>query len=362
GLSRREVGHGHLAERALIPMIPDHEVFPYTIRFVSEITESNGSSSMASVCAGSLSMMASGVPLKAAVAGIAMGLVWDKESNDYTVLSDIQGLEDHHGDMDFKVAGTKNGITAIQMDLKTAGLPEDIMKIALSQAKEGRMHILGIMNETITEARSTVADSAPKLQKITIDPEHIGTVIGSGGRVIKKIMADYKTEINIEDTGEVVISGSEASKIAATIKAIRQLSEGFKEDEEITGPVTRIEPFGIFIEVLPGTQALLHTSKMKDPLFPYTLGDMVTIFFKNIDEKKRMNVYQINKDVEPPKRERRDFDKNRGDRRDRGDKKDSRKDDRKREDKPAEYKNTEQKTEVKADKSIDKGHSPDDGI
>ncbi|MGL4394320.1 MAG: polyribonucleotide nucleotidyltransferase [Brevinema sp.] len=356
GLSRREIGHGHLAERALAPMIPDHEVFPYTIRFVSEITESNGSSSMASVCSGSLSMMAAGVPLKAPVAGIAMGLVWDKETNDYTVLSDIQGLEDHHGDMDFKVAGTKDGITAIQMDLKTAGLPEDIMKIALSQAKEGRMHILGIMNETITEARTSVAATAPKLQKITINPETIGTVIGSGGRVIKKIMADYKTEINIEDTGEVVICGSEDAKMQQAIKIIRQLSEGFKEDEEITGPVTRIEPFGVFIEVLPGTQALLHTSKMKDPALPYAIGDMVTIFFKNIDDKKRMNVYQINKDVEPPKRERREFDRNRGERGDRrehrGDRKDFKKDDRKREDKPS-------KPEGEAPT---KGHSPDNGI
>lgn len=314
GLSRREIGHGNLAERALIPVIPNYENFPYTIRFVSEITESNGSSSMASVCAGSLSMMVSGVPIKAPVAGIAMGLVWDKESNDYTVLSDIQGLEDHHGDMDFKVAGTSNGITAIQMDLKTAGLPEDIMKIALSQAKDGRMHILGLMNTAIAEPRKSVAESAPKLQKLTIDPEHIGTVIGSGGRVIKKIMADFDTEINIEDNGDVVICGKNAEKIQGTIEVIRHLTEGFKEDEEITAPITRIEAFGVFVEVLPGTQALLHTSKMKDPKETRNIGDKITVFFKNIDEKKRINVYQINKDLEEPKRERKQFgDKHRKD-------------------------------------------------
>ncbi|MGL4367029.1 MAG: polyribonucleotide nucleotidyltransferase [Brevinemataceae bacterium] len=307
GLSRREIGHGYLAERALVPVIPEYEKFPYTIRFVSEITESNGSSSMASVCSGSLSMMAAGVPLKAPVAGIAMGLVWDKETNDYTVLSDIQGLEDHHGDMDFKVAGTENGITAIQMDLKTAGLPEDIMKIALSQAKEGRMHILGIMNEAIKSHRPSVSHSAPKLQKITIDPEFIGNVIGSGGRIIKKIMTDFNTEINIEDSGSVVISGKNSKNIEETIKVIRQIVEGFKEDEEIQGIITRIEAFGVFVEVLPGSQALLHTSKMKDNKNDLKIGDKISVFFQNIDEKKRVNVYQINKNAEPPQRDRNNF-------------------------------------------------------
>lgn len=314
GLSRREIGHGFLAERALTPMLPDYEVFPYTIRFVSEITESNGSSSMASVCSGSLSMMAAGIPLKAPVAGIAMGLVWDKETKDYTVLSDIQGLEDHHGDMDFKVAGTKQGITAIQMDLKTAGLPEEIMKIALSQAKEGRMHILGLMEQVITEGRSEVSNTAPKLQKMSIDPELIGTVIGAGGRVIKKIMADYGTEIHIEDNGDIVISGQDPIKIESTKEVIRRLTEGFKEDEAITGPITRKEAFGVFIEILPGTQALLHTSKMQDDLKSLNIGDSITVYFKNIDEKKRLNVYQINKDVEEPRRERRDYGDRGGDR------------------------------------------------
>ncbi|MGL4562039.1 MAG: polyribonucleotide nucleotidyltransferase [Brevinema sp.] len=351
GLSRREIGHGHLAERALAAVIPDHEKFPYTIRFVSEITESNGSSSMASVCSGSLSMMAAGVPLKAPVAGIAMGLVWDKKSNDFTVLSDIQGLEDHHGDMDFKVAGTKDGITAIQMDLKTAGLPEDIMKIALSQAQKGRMHILGIMNETIATPRDSVAKTAPKLQKISVNPDHIGTIIGSGGRVIKKIMAEYNTEINIDDSGDIVISGTDASKMEATIKVIRHLSEGFKEDEEIRGLVTRIEAFGVFIEILPGTQALLHTSKMKDPQLPYAIGDSVSVFFKNVDEKKRINVYQINKDVEAPRRERKDFDKG-GDR--------GRRDFRKHNDSRPQYKSDKPAPET-TEKS-NKGHSPDQGI
>lgn len=303
GLSRREIGHGHLAERALIPVLPAYEKFPYTIRFVSEITESNGSSSMASVCSGSLAMMASGVPLKSAVAGIAMGLVWDKKTNNYTVLSDIQGLEDHHGDMDFKVAGTRDGITAIQMDLKTAGLPADIMKIALSQAKEGRMHILDIMEKSIAKPRFEVSESAPKLFKVSINPEQIGNVIGSGGRVIKKIMSDFGTEINIEDNGDVVISAQNLSNIHATADMIRKLTEGFKEDEEITGLVTRKEAFGVFVEVLPGIQALLHTSKMKDNKDNIQIGEKITVFFKNVDEKKRINVYQINKDIEPVRKE-----------------------------------------------------------
>lgn len=303
GLSRREIGHGHLAERALIPVLPAYEKFPYTIRFVSEITESNGSSSMASVCSGSLAMMASGVPLKSAVAGIAMGLVWDKKTNNYTVLSDIQGLEDHHGDMDFKVAGTRDGITAIQMDLKTAGLPADIMKIALSQAKEGRMHILHIMEKSIAKPRLEVSESAPKLFKVSINPEQIGNVIGSGGRVIKKIMSDFGTEINIEDNGDVVISAQNLGNIQETADMIRKLTEGFKEDEEITGLVTRKEAFGVFVEVLPGIQALLHTSKMKDNKDNIQIGEKITVFFKNIDEKKRINVYQINKDIEPVRKE-----------------------------------------------------------
>ena len=303
GLSRREIGHGHLAERALIPVLPAYEKFPYTIRFVSEITESNGSSSMASVCSGSLAMMASGVPLKSAVAGIAMGLVWDKKTNNYTVLSDIQGLEDHHGDMDFKVAGTRDVITAIQMDLKTAGLPADIMKIALSQAKEGRMHILDIMEKSIAKPRFEVSESAPKLFKVSINPEQIGNVIGSGGRVIKKIMSDFGTEINIEDNGDVVISAQNLSNIQATADMIRKLTEGFKEDEEITGLVTRKEAFGVFVEVLPGIQALLHTSKMKDNKDNIQIGEKITVFFKNVDEKKRINVYQINKDIEPVRKE-----------------------------------------------------------
>ena len=312
GLSRREIGHGYLAERALVAVIPEYDVFPYTIRFVSEITESNGSSSMASVCSGSLSMMAAGVPLKAPVAGIAMGLVWDKKTNDYTVLSDIQGLEDHHGDMDFKVAGSVHGITAIQMDLKTAGLPEEIMKKALSQAKEGRMHILNIMEKTIIEGRSTVSDSAPKVQKMSIETDQIGNVIGSGGRVIKKMMSEFNTEINIDDNGTVTISGNDMEMIEANMKVIEHLTKGFNPDEAITGPITRKEAFGVFIEILPGTQALLHISKMEADLHSLEIGDSITVFFKNVDEKKRINVYQINKDVEEPRRERRNFNDDRG--------------------------------------------------
>ena len=312
GLSRREIGHGYLAERALVAVIPEYEAFPYTIRFVSEITESNGSSSMASVCAGSLSMMAAGVPLKAPVAGIAMGLVWDKKTNDYTVLSDIQGLEDHHGDMDFKVAGSVHGITAIQMDLKTAGLPEEIMKKALSQAKEGRMHILKIMEKTIIEGRSTVSNSAPKIQKMSIETDQIGNVIGSGGRVIKKMMAEFHTEINIDDNGTVTISGNDMEMIEANMKVIEHLTKGFNPDEAITGPITRKEAFGVFIEILPGTQALLHISKMEADLHSLEIGDKITVFFKNVDEKKRINVYQINKDVEEPRRERRNYNDDRG--------------------------------------------------
>jgi len=359
GLSRREIGHGHLAERALIPILPDYEKFPYTIRFVSEITESNGSSSMASVCSGSLSMMAAGVPLKASVAGIAMGLVWDKESNDYTVLSDIQGLEDHHGDMDFKVAGSINGITAIQMDLKTAGLPESIMKVALSQAKEGRKHILELMDNIISKSRNEVADIAPKLHKISINPELIGTVIGSGGRVIKKIMSDYDIEINIEDNGNTIISGQDSIKIVAAIDLIRKLTDGFREDEEIIGEITRIEAFGVFIEILPGTQALLHSSKMKDDKKTMKIGDKITVFFKNVDDKKRYNVYQVNKDVEAPRKERKEYNKDRNYKNYRSEKSDySNKNNQ--EVKPKDNEPINNKTTTS--KNDHKGHSPDSGF
>ncbi|MGL5255160.1 MAG: polyribonucleotide nucleotidyltransferase [Brevinema sp.] len=381
GLSRREIGHGHLAERALIPVLPDYEKFPYTIRLVSEITESNGSSSMASVCSGSLSMMVAGVPLKAPVAGIAMGLVWDKNTKDYTILSDIQGLEDHHGDMDFKVAGTANGITAIQMDLKTTGLPEEIMKKALAQAKDGRMFILNKMSSSIDTPRDEVATSAPKLHKISIEPDMIGTVIGSGGRTIKKIMSEYGTDINIEDNGDVVIAGKDQTMIEATAEMIRKLTTGFREDEEITGPVTRVEAFGVFVEVLPGQQALLHKSRASSDLSTVKVGDQITVFFKNLDERKRFNVYQINKDVDDrPARPRREYgDRSRDDRprREYGDR--SREDrprreygDRQRDDRPRrEYgdkpredrpRREEGNDQSHDEKRQDGGHNPDQGF
>ncbi len=261
GPGRREIGHGTLAERALAPMIPDEEEFPYTIRVVSDILESNGSSSMASVCSGSLSLMDAGVPIKKAVAGIAMGLVADGDR--VAVLSDILGSEDHFGDMDFKVAGTRDGINAFQMDCKTTGISFDLIERALLQARDGRLHILGKMESALTEARPEMSPFAPRITAIKIDPDKIRDIIGPGGKMIRKITEESSASIDIEDDGTIKIASvnEESTKIA--IEMIRALTASPELDTVYDGIVRRIVPFGAFVEILPGKDGLLHISELE---------------------------------------------------------------------------------------------------
>ncbi len=262
GVGRREVGHGNLAERALKYIIPPKEKFPYTVRINSDILESNGSSSMATVCAGSLALMDGGVPVKAPIAGIAMGLV--KEEDNYAVLSDILGNEDHLGDMDFKVAGSDKGITAIQMDIKIQGISYEIMEAALKQAKDGRMHILGKMAETITEPREAISPFAPSLLFIQINPDKIGAVIGSGGKTIQGIQKDFGVEINIEEDGKVSIAGVNTEDARKAKEVIKALVTDPEIGHEYEGTVIKITDFGAFVEFVPGTQGLLHISQISN--------------------------------------------------------------------------------------------------
>ncbi|MEW5817204.1 MAG: polyribonucleotide nucleotidyltransferase, partial [Spirochaetota bacterium] len=260
GTGRREIGHGFLAKRALAGVLPDKKDFPYTIRVVSEILESNGSSSMATVCSGTLSLLQAGVPMKRPVAGIAMGLVTDE--NNTVVLSDILGEEDHLGDMDFKVAGTEKGITAFQMDIKIGGLSSEIMAKALEQAKRGRLHILGIMNQTISIPMSSISEYAPKIITFKIDSEKIGTVIGPGGKTIKALSETNDVNINIENDGTVTIYGKTKNTAEKAESHIRALVEEPEIGKVYAGTVKRIMDFGAFIEILPGKEGLCHISKL----------------------------------------------------------------------------------------------------
>ncbi|RRD40023.1 polyribonucleotide nucleotidyltransferase [Leptotrichia sp. OH3620_COT-345] len=257
---RRELGHGNLAERALKYVMPDQEVFPYTVRLVSEITESNGSSSQASICGGSLALMAAGVPIKSTVAGIAMGLI--KEGDTFTVLTDIQGLEDHLGDMDFKVAGTKKGITAIQMDIKIEGITKDIMEVALKQALQGRYFIIEKMEEVISEPRPEVAENAPKIELMKIDPSKIAGLIGPAGKVIKAIIEETGVSIDIEDDGSVSIFGKDPEMMRKAIELVKRQTQSVEMNETYNGKVTKLTKFGAFVEVLPGKEGLLHISEI----------------------------------------------------------------------------------------------------
>ncbi len=260
GPARREIGHGALAERALARMLPEHDEFPYTIRVVSEVLESNGSSSMASVCGGTLSLMDCGVPLRAPVAGIAMGLI--KDGDRVAVLSDILGDEDHLGDMDFKVCGTKRGVTAIQMDIKIKGLERSVMEKALSQAREGRLHILGRMLEALPSHRVELNRWAPRITTIKVKPEQIRIIIGSGGKTIKGITEQTGCAINIEDDGTVSVASAESAAVAKAIKIIEGLLEEPEVGKTYQGVVKRVVDFGAFIEILPNTEALLHVSEI----------------------------------------------------------------------------------------------------
>lgn len=290
---RREIGHGALAERGLLPVIPSEEEFPYTIRLVSEVLESNGSSSMASVCASTLSLMDAGVPIKAPVSGVAMGLV--KEGEHFTILTDIQGLEDALGDMDFKVAGTAKGITAIQMDIKIDGINKEIFQQALAQAKKGRAFILGKMLECISEPRKELKKYAPKITTLKVNPDKIKDIIGPGGKVIKKIVEETGAKIDIEDDGTVYIAAvnsESADKAIATIKGITAEPEVGKI---YTGKVTRIMNFGAFVEFMPGREGLVHISqlakerveKVEDVV---SVGDEIVVKLVEIDSKGRMNL------------------------------------------------------------------------
>lgn len=260
GTSRREIGHGNLAERAIKPMMPKDGEFPYTVRVVSEVLESNGSSSMASVCSGSLALMDAGVPIKAPVAGIAMGLI--KEGDDVAVLSDILGDEDHLGDMDFKVAGTSKGITAVQMDIKIDGISNEIMKTALSQAKEGRAHIMGKMMEALSESRVDISPYAPKIHTMKIAQDKIGTVIGPGGKMIRSIVEETGVEINIEEDGTVMIAALDGPSAEKAIKIIEGLTEEAVVGKAYRGKVRRIRDFGAFVEILPGKDGMVHISEV----------------------------------------------------------------------------------------------------
>jgi polyribonucleotide nucleotidyltransferase len=260
GVGRREVGHGNLAERSLKNVIPAEDKFPYIVRLNSDILESNGSSSMATVCAGSLALMDGGVPIKCAIAGIAMGLV--KEAEQFAILTDILGNEDHLGDMDFKVAGSENGITGLQMDIKIQGISYEIMEKALAQAKEGRLHILGIMNEAIREARPSISNYAPRIYTTKIPTDKIGAVIGPGGKVIQKMQKDFSVEINIEEDGTVSIAGQDASLAKAAKEYIKLLVAEPEVGKNYTGKIMKITDFGAFVEIFPGTQGLLHISQI----------------------------------------------------------------------------------------------------
>jgi polyribonucleotide nucleotidyltransferase len=260
GPKRRDIGHGALAQRALEPMIPALEDFPYTIRIVSETLESNGSSSMGSVCGSTLSLMDAGVPIKAPVGGIAMGLV--KEGDDYVILTDIQGAEDHLGDMDFKVAGSANGITALQMDIKITGVTQEIMRNALEQAKRAREFILGKMAEAISETRTELAEHAPRISTVKIDPEQIGMVIGKGGETIRSLEGDYEVQIDIEEDGTILIYATDGTKAKAAIDAIESITKEPEVGDTYTGKVVKTTDFGAFVELKKGTDGLLHVSNV----------------------------------------------------------------------------------------------------
>lgn len=291
GPKRREIGHGALAERALVPVLPDQDVFPYVLRLVSECLSSNGSTSMASVCGSTLALMDAGVPIAAPVAGIAMGLISEGDMTQagsrFVVLSDIQGMEDHLGDMDFKVAGTADGITALQMDIKIKGLSYKLLEDALAQAKEGRLHILKLMLDTLSGPRPELSAHAPRILTIQIDPEKIGKIIGPGGKNVRKLQADYGVKIDIEEDGTIYVAGGvEAEKALADIEA---MTTSAKIGQIYTGKVVRIEAYGCFVEILPGVDGMVHISQLADYRVASVedvvrLGDEIMVMVIDIDD------------------------------------------------------------------------------
>jgi len=296
GPGRREIGHGALAEKALLPVIPDEATFPYTIRLVSEILGSNGSSSMASTCGSTLALMDAGVPVKAVVAGIAMGLV--TEGSKYKILSDLQGLEDFLGDMDFKIAGTPRGVTAIQLDTKIKGLSMQIIKDTFSQAKIGRDHILSKMIEAIAEPRKELSEYAPRVISFKISPEKIGMVIGPGGKNIKKIIEDTKCQIDIEDDGGVFITSVDAAAAEEAKARIEEIAVDVEVGKIYHGKVVKIMAFGAFVEILPGKDGLVHISRLSDRRVAKVedvvqLGDEIDVKVMEIDAQGRYNLQRV---------------------------------------------------------------------
>ncbi len=290
---RREIGHGRLAKRALVAALPSKEEFPYTLRVVSEITESNGSSSMASVCGGCLALMDAGVPMKAHVAGIAMGLI--KEGNRFAVLTDILGDEDHLGDMDFKVAGTTNGVTALQMDIKIQGITKEIMQVALAQAKEARLHILGKMQEAMGEAKAEISDFAPRLYTMKINPEKIRDVIGKGGATIRALTEETGTQIDIGEDGTITIASNDSAKAAEAKRRIEEITAEVEIGKVYEGPITKILDFGALVNLLPGKDGLLHISQIAHQRVEKVTdflkeGQIVKVKVLETDEKGRIKL------------------------------------------------------------------------
>jgi len=307
GPGRREVGHGALAERSLAPMIPAEEQFPYTVRVVSDILESNGSSSMASVCGGALAMMDAAVPLKAAVAGIAMGLVMDETSGKYAVLSDIAGAEDHYGDMDFKVAGTADGITALQMDIKVGGITTEVMRKALEQARRGRLHILAKMKEALPGPRQSISSFAPRIVTIKIPVDKIRDVIGPGGKMIRSIIERTGVKIDVEDDGRVNVASADGASAQKAISIIQELTATPELNKTYLGKIQRITDFGAFVEIMPGTDGLLHVSeianhRVKDVRDELKEGEQILVKVINIDPtgKIRLSRKALLQESQPP--------------------------------------------------------------
>jgi len=293
GPGRREIGHGALGERALEPVIPSEKEFPYTIRLVSEVLESNGSTSQASICASTLAMMDAGVPIKAPVAGIAMGLV--KSGDHYTILTDIQGIEDHLGDMDFKVAGTKKGVTALQMDIKISGLTYEILKEALEQARKGRLQILESMLKTISEPRKSLSVYAPKILTMHINPEKIGDVIGPGGKQVKRIIDETGVKIDIEQDGTIYITSPDEEMNKKAMQIIESIVRDVEVGQVYLGKVKRIEKFGAFVEILQGKDGLVHISELAEGRVGrvedvVSVGDEILVKITDIDKHGRINL------------------------------------------------------------------------
>ncbi|MGB3634335.1 MAG: polyribonucleotide nucleotidyltransferase [Rubrobacteraceae bacterium] len=298
GPKRREIGHGALAERALLPVIPSEVEFPYALRIISEVLESNGSSSMASVCGSTLALMDGGVPIKAPVAGVAMGLV--KQDDDYVIMTDIQGLEDHLGDMDFKVAGTRDGITALQMDMKITGVSAELLQEALGQAKKGRFEILDIIGETLPEPRTEVSDFAPRVEVLKIPTDKIGLLIGPGGKTINALQEEYAVNISVEDDGTVYVAGIDGVSAKAAVSTINGMTKDVESGDIYNGKVVKITNFGAFVELTPGRDGLLHISRLapgkervervEDVV---TEGDPVKVRVLDVDKQNRISLEKI---------------------------------------------------------------------